>query len=170
MILVTVGTQKFQLNRLFEELDKLIDQGKITEEIIAQAGYSNYFAKNFKTRDLIEISEMEQLIKEANMIITHAGTSSIILGLKNKKKVIVVPRRKEFEEHVDDHQIEIAQMFYELGFIEIVDDITQLAEKINLSKTKKYKEYESEQSLLLSAIEGYIHQIKMQVNLSRVGE
>ena len=39
MIFVTLGTQKFQLNRLLKQLDKYIEQGQITDKVMA-AGLS----------------------------------------------------------------------------------------------------------------------------------
>ena len=48
MIFITLGSQKFQFNRLLEEVDKLIEQGIITEEVFAQIGYSDYKPKNYK--------------------------------------------------------------------------------------------------------------------------
>lgn len=42
MIFVSVGTQKFPLDRLFKEIDSLIEQGLINEPVFAQIGTSNY--------------------------------------------------------------------------------------------------------------------------------
>lgn len=35
MIFITLGSQKFQFNRLLKAIDKLIEQGKIKEEVFA---------------------------------------------------------------------------------------------------------------------------------------
>ena len=51
MIFVTLGSQKFQFNRLLIEIDKLVDEGKITEEVFAQIGYSDYKPKNYKYKE-----------------------------------------------------------------------------------------------------------------------
>ena len=48
MIFITLGSQKFQFNRLLIEVDKLIVDGKITEEVFAQIGYSDYKPQNYK--------------------------------------------------------------------------------------------------------------------------
>ena len=49
MIFVTLGSQKFQFNRLLIEIDRLIEEGKITEKVFAQTGYSDYKPKNYNT-------------------------------------------------------------------------------------------------------------------------
>ncbi|PAC34382.1 glycosyltransferase [Caldifermentibacillus hisashii] len=86
MIFVTVGTQKFQFDRLFIELDKLVDSGKINEEIIAQIGFSKYKPRNYKSFEMVYLAQMDAFIDQASILITHGGTSSIIQGLKKGKK------------------------------------------------------------------------------------
>jgi UDP-N-acetylglucosamine transferase subunit ALG13 len=73
--------------------------------------------------------------------------------------VLVVPRRKKYGEHVDDHQVEIAQMFYDLGFIEIVNDVKELHEKLRKIKNKEYTKYESNEPLLLNSISEYLERL-----------
>lgn len=156
MIFVTVGTQRFQFDRLFQELDHLVEQQVITEPIIAQVGYSNYKPKYFVSSDLVSPEEMDQCIEDSELIITHSGTSSIIKCLKLDKKVIVVPRQKEYGEHVDDHQLEIAQLFEQKGLIEPVYDIKDLKTAIKVVKEKQYEKYEFDNSKLLGSIGDYL--------------
>lgn len=47
MIFVTVGSQKFQFNRLLKEIDNLIQEGKIQEEVLHKIGASDYKPKNY---------------------------------------------------------------------------------------------------------------------------
>ena len=42
MIFVTLGSQKFQFDRLLRKIDELIDIGVITDEVFAQIGASTY--------------------------------------------------------------------------------------------------------------------------------
>lgn len=48
MIFVVLGTQKFQLDRLLKSIDCAIEDGRITDEVIAQSGNSVYKPKHFK--------------------------------------------------------------------------------------------------------------------------
>ncbi|MFD1952811.1 glycosyltransferase [Paenibacillus thailandensis] len=82
---------------------------------------------------------MDRYFDQSDLIITHSGTSSIIKGLKKGKKIIVVPRQKKFDEHIDDHQLEIAMMFEKKGFIEVVYNINDLAQKIEIIKPKNMR-------------------------------
>ncbi|MCM3786672.1 hypothetical protein M3231_27435 [Neobacillus mesonae] len=159
MILVTLGTQRFPFNRLLSALDDLVEKGSIVEEVFAQVGHSTYKPKNYQYTKMISSNLMDEYVKRCSLIITHSGTSSIIGGLKEKKKVIVVPRQKEFGEHVDNHQIEIAQMFEKKGMIEAVYDVELLEEHILLSKTKEYNPYFDASESLLLDISQYIEEI-----------
>ncbi|MEH7384314.1 PssE/Cps14G family polysaccharide biosynthesis glycosyltransferase [Bacillus sp. JJ1521] len=152
MIFVTVGTQKFQFNRLFQKLDELKQENKIQDEIISQIGYSTYKPKHYKHYEMLSSKEVSTFLSDSEICICHAGTSSIIQALKYEKKVIVVPRKKEFGEHVDNHQEEIASMFYDLGFIEVVDNIDNLVNIIGLVREKEFNQYNFDNRSLLSSI------------------
>ena len=105
MIFVTVGTHEQGMDRLLIELDRLIENSLIESEVIAQIGYSDYKPKNYKYKELISYDEMDELVKKADIVITHGGPGSIFHAIHYKKVPIVVPRNPIFNEHIDDHQI-----------------------------------------------------------------
>ena len=107
MILVMLGTQNNSFHRLLEKIDKLIEEKKIQDKVIVQAGYTKYESKNMKIFGLIPEEELERYQEQADLIITHGGVGSIISSLKKGKKVIAVPRLHKYGEHVNDHQKEI---------------------------------------------------------------
>lgn len=109
MIFVTVGTHEQQFNRILEKIDQLIGEGLINEEVIIQSGFSTYKVKNCRCESIISYSEMINNIKAARIVITHGGPATFIMPLKYGKIPIVVPRQKQFDEHVNDHQIEFAK-------------------------------------------------------------
>ena len=131
MIFVTVGSQKFQFNRLLQYVDELIEEGIIEEEVIAQVGYSDYVPKNYEYTQFLTQEEFKKNMEKASIVITHGGTGAIITALRNKKKVIAIPRLSEFGEHVDDHQLEIVTVFSKKNYILEVVDIIQLREALN---------------------------------------
>ena len=88
MILVILGTQDKKFIRLLEEIDNLIERKVIKEKVIVQAGYSSsYKSNNMEILNLISKIDFENLIKTANLIITHGGVGSILTGLKYNKKI-----------------------------------------------------------------------------------
>ena len=117
MIYVTLGTQKFEFNRVLEYIDNAIETGIIQQEVCVQAGYSSYNAKNFKVQKFIEKDEVEKLIDKSSFIISHGGSGSMIDALRIKKKMIIIPRDEKYGEHIDNHQFELVDKFSEKGLI-----------------------------------------------------
>ena len=132
MIFVTVGTHEQPFDRLVEYMDKLVENDVITEDVVIQTGYSTYVPRCCKWRKLFPFDEMERNIAEARIIITHGGPSSIIAPLQKGKTPIVVPRKYEFNEHVNNHQVSFCKLVAErMGTIIVVEDINKLGDVID---------------------------------------
>ena len=132
MILVTLGTQKQQFTRLLD----YIENANIKDEIIVQAGHTKYESKKMKIFDFIDYEKMNEYIDEADIIITHGGTGSIVGPLKKGKKVIACARKQKYGEHVDDHQEQIVTIFADEGYILEIDEDKSLDDALN--KMKKF--------------------------------
>ncbi|MDY3959625.1 PssE/Cps14G family polysaccharide biosynthesis glycosyltransferase [Romboutsia timonensis] len=156
MIFVTLGSQKFQFNRILKEIDRLIEEGKITEEVFAQIGYSDYKPKNYNYKEFLDRDEFNNMMSKCDKVITHGGTGAIIGAVKNRKKVIAVPRLSKFGEHVDDHQIQIVEEFHRMKFILSVKNMQELEKNIYKLNDFKPKEYVSNTRKIIQSIELYI--------------
>lgn len=131
MIFVTVGTHEQPFNRLLEYVDKLKEQKVITEEVIMQTGFSTYTPKHCKYQKLFSYQRMNELVEEARIVITHGGPSSFLMVLQKGKIPIVVPRQKQFDEHVNDHQVEfVKQVADRLNNIVVVNEISEIENNI----------------------------------------
>lgn len=131
MIFVTVGTHEQQFNRLIEYVDKLKKDKIISDEIIMQIGYSTYEPQYCKWNKLISYDEMLKNVRDAKIVITHGGPASFIMPLQEGKIPIVVPRQLEFNEHVNNHQLEfIREISQRTNSIIPVIDIEELKECI----------------------------------------
>lgn len=125
MIFVTVGTHEQPFNRLVEYMDKWASEHD--EKVIIQTGFSTYEPKNCEWNKLYPYSQMVELVEKARIMITHGGPSSFIMPLQIGKIPIVVPRRKEFDEHVNDHQVEFAKAVAERQRnIIVVEDVDMM--------------------------------------------
>ena len=91
MILVMLGTQNNSFHRLLEEIDKNIEDGTISEEVIVQAGYTKFNSKNMKIFDLIPKEKLEELQENASLIITHGGVGSIVSSIVLIPLVCILP-------------------------------------------------------------------------------
>lgn len=108
MIFVTLGTHEQQFNRLVQMIDELKRDGVIQEEVLIQTGYSTYEPKYCEWQQWALYPKMIENVDKARVIITHCGPSSFIMPLQVGKTPIVVPRKADFEEHVNDHQVKFA--------------------------------------------------------------
>lgn len=109
MIFITVGTEKFQFDRLMKIVDEAVSTRKIRQEIFAQTGKCNYKPKSFAYKEFIDFNEMALNIKKAEIVVSHAGVGSVILSLSLGKIPIIFPRRYDLGEHLDNHQMEFAK-------------------------------------------------------------
>lgn len=141
MILVTLGTQDKQFKRLLDNIQKEIDAGNIKDRVVVQAGYTKYNSKDMEIFDLIDRDKFNDLINKCDLLITHGGVGSILTGLKNNKKVIVCPRLSKYKEHINDHQVQIVDNFYNSGYILKYckgDNLKEILKQVKKFKPKKY--------------------------------
>lgn len=163
MIFVTLGSQRFQFNRLLEEIDRLVGNGSIKDEVYAQVGYSDYKPKNFLYTDYMTREAFSKCIKDSTVVITHGGTGAIVNTIKAGKKIVAVPRREEFGEHVDNHQKQIVDVFSEKGFIQGCYNIDELFQAYEAALGHLVKVYESNTDVIIKDIEAFIESKKVKV-------
>ena len=159
MILVTLGTQDKPFKRLIEAVEEQIDKGNITDEVIVQAGCTEYNSNKMQIIDYIPFKEFSKLLEKTDFIISHAGVASIIEGLKNNKKVIAVPRKQEYGEHVNNHQEQILNSLGEEGYIIPVYDLKNIEEALNKVKDFKPKKFEGNEDIFLDRMTEEIEKI-----------
>ena len=92
MIFITLGSQKFQFNRLLQAVDQLIEKSVIEDEVFAQIGYSDYQPKHYAYQKFLDREQFLVQEEKCRVLITHGGTGAIIGAVKKGKKVIAVPR------------------------------------------------------------------------------
>ncbi|MBR6643574.1 MAG: beta(1,3)galactosyltransferase EpsH [Lachnospiraceae bacterium] len=156
MIFITLGSQKFQFNRLLKKIDELIETGTITDTVFAQTGYSDYCPKNFSYENFLDRDTFAAKTQESTLVITHGGTGAIIGAVKKGKKVIAVPRLAQYGEHVDDHQIQMIEQFNEMDIICACMDTEQLAESIHFTEAHNFRPYQSNTHNIIASITEYL--------------
>lgn len=156
-IFITLGSQKFQFNRLLIAVDKLCEKKVISgKDVFAQTGYSDYVPRNYGYNNFLDREEFSVEMGKADIVITHGGTGAIIGAVKKGKKVIAVPRRAKYGEHVDDHQLQLVGQFKELDLICECDDVDKIGEALEIVKNTTYKSYVSNTRTIIDSIEQYI--------------
>ncbi len=156
MIFVTLGSQKFQFDRLLKKLDEMLEAGILTDEVFAQTGYSTYTPKHFTARDFMDRDTFAETMAKADMVITHAGTGAIVGAAKKGKKTVAVPRLCKYDEHVDDHQLQIVEQFADMGIIEPCWDTEDLPKAYAATREKTYVPYTSNTHTIIADIETFL--------------
>lgn len=156
MIFVCLGSQKFQFNRLLRAVDEVIERTGLDEPVFAQTGYSDYVPKHYAHTPFLDAAAFDDWQSRADIVVTHSGTGAIIKAVKKGKRVVVVPRLARYGEHVDDHQVEIAETFERLGLICACMDAADLGEKLEQARGMAFRAYRSNTAAIIQSIDDYI--------------
>ena len=111
MIFVTVGNDFRSFDRLLKKMDEIAPS--IPNEIVMQKGFSKYLPKNAKQFDFVSMDIAIEYIQKSELVVSHAGIGTIILCKGHGIPILILPRRKGYGEHMNDHQMEIAKALEE---------------------------------------------------------
>ena len=159
MIIVLLGTFPTAFKRPLIEIEKLCKKGLITEEVIVQSGHTQFDSEYLKMRPFISPDELTELYKQARVVITQAGTGSLIKGMKLNKKIIAIPRLAKYGEVVDDHQEEILHEFTKLNYILPWTEDIALEEVLSKIDDFEPSPYISTKQNIIDHLEGYINSL-----------
>ena len=135
MIFVTVGTHEQQFDRLVRAIDELRADEMINEPVFVQTGYCTFEPNHCEHSKFVPFKRMKEMMAQADVVITHGGPSSFIEAMAAGKVPVVVPRRGDLGEHVNDHQADFVRIVAERqGGIVPVYDVADLPEAINLAR------------------------------------
>ena len=158
MIFVSLGTNDKSFKRLLDKIENEIELGNIKDKVIVQSGYTKYESKNMEIIDLMPMEEFNKNIKECDILITHGGVGTILDGLKLGKKIIAFPRLSKYQEHVNDHQVEIINEFSDCGYI-LTGELDELVDLIKKCKSFNPKSYKSNNYKFNKMIRNFIDNI-----------
>ncbi|RKY22064.1 MAG: glucuronosyltransferase [Planctomycetota bacterium] len=129
MIFVTVGAQ-MPFNRLIRAVDAWAGRtGR--QDLFAQIGSGEYKPKHMKWTRFIKPGKFRQLFQDADAIVAHAGTGTILTALELGKPILVMPRRGDLQETRNDHQVATAKRFEEQGRVAVAYDEHSLILKLD---------------------------------------
>jgi len=158
VIFVTVGHQM-----PFDRLVRAVDQWAATrqrDDVFAQIGESDFIPEQIKWSKMIEPSAFRQRITDAEVVVAHAGTGTILTALELGTPVLVMPRRAAFHETRNDHQVATAERFKEMGRLAVAMDENELV--VMLDRLSDLTAGESVSSCaspeLIKALAAFIHQ------------
>jgi UDP-N-acetylglucosamine transferase subunit ALG13 len=132
LIFVTVGTHHQPFDRL---LDALANSG--LEDLVVQHGPGRPPPNAARSADYLPFEEMLACFREAEAVITHAGVGSILCATREGHTPLVVPRRHDLGEHVDDHQVELTRALEGRGSVVAVWDTARIPELLEAAPQRR---------------------------------
>lgn len=120
-VFVTVGTDHHPFDRLILWVDSWLaskDAGQVN--CLAQVGTSAP-PKVAAWKTYLDYEEMEEVMHRAVVVVCHGGPATIMDSRRMATLPIVVPRRHEQGEHVDNHQLAFARWMAEHGQVELAE-------------------------------------------------
>jgi UDP-N-acetylglucosamine transferase subunit ALG13 len=117
LVFVSVGTDYHPFDRLSRWIDAWLERGGSgSARCFVQTGTSAV-PRLAEHRQYLGHAEMEAMMRQAAVVVCHGGPGTIMLASTLGKRPIVVPRRKRYGEHVDDHQCSFTERIAAEGAI-----------------------------------------------------
>ncbi len=105
---VSVGTMEDYTFRDF--FVRLATYLKDADSVLWQTGSTDVSDLGIDGKEVVPAHELEQAMREADVVIAHAGTGTALTSLRMGKRPILVPRDSSHGQHIDDHQFQTAKL------------------------------------------------------------
>jgi UDP-N-acetylglucosamine transferase subunit ALG13 len=125
VILVTIGSAE-----PFDRLLRAVDGLPGPETVIAQCGASTVLPRRAECLDFVRHEDLIGLMREARVVVTHAGVGSVLAATTTGRPPIVVPRLAGLREAVDDHQLLFGRRLAAEGRVVLVEDVADLPDAV----------------------------------------
>ena len=122
-IVVTVGTDHHPFDRLVDWVDRWAAR-HLDVEILLQRGTTAALvaSPNIRSVDMLAYDDLVGAMAGADAVVAQGGPGGILDARSVGHRPIVVPRRHDLGEHVDDHQVRFAAWMAERGSIDVASD------------------------------------------------
>jgi len=162
VIFATIGTDYHNFQRMHEMLFSLCKELN-NEKFVYQYGHAKIFEKipkNMEIQKFISRDEFENYILNSSYVITHAGAGTLMQCCEKNIIPLVLPRRVEFKEHLNNHQLDILDEFEKQNLCFNIEKIN-LKKIINILKSKdlKIKKEIKSEKMLLKKLKESIYQV-----------
>ena len=102
-VVVSVGTQAgYGFRSLVEQVAAVLPADV---DVLWQTGSTDVSDLGIEGRERVPATELHAAMREADVVVAHAGTGVALAACQSGKCPVLVPRRARRGEHVDDHQL-----------------------------------------------------------------
>jgi UDP-N-acetylglucosamine--N-acetylmuramyl-(pentapeptide) pyrophosphoryl-undecaprenol N-acetylglucosamine transferase len=124
-IVVTLGTWEQPFRRLIEHLVPLLPEDA---EVLWQTGHTDVTGLVASPTPWVPATDLAAAVADADLVVTHAGMGACLDALVAGRCPVVVPRRPEHGEQIDDHQVQLAAELARRGLAMVREPDTLTAE------------------------------------------
>lgn len=136
MIFATVGTQ-LPFDRMLSSLDNWAMHNPDVP-VFAQTGASAREFPNLQTVSQLSQPDFRANVRKARLVVSHAGMGTILSAAELNKRTILMPRRAEFNEHRNDHQLDTALEMARLSNVTVADDSEELHSALDYAVSRSF--------------------------------
>ncbi|HTU38398.1 MAG TPA: glycosyltransferase [Acidimicrobiales bacterium] len=117
-VVVSLGTSRYPFPRLVNSLRAVLPS---SAEVVWQIGTTPLDDPGVRTYDQMPQEDLSAVMREADLVIAHAGVGTALQAMEAGHCPVLIPRRAEQREHVDDHQFEVASELAGLGLVTVCE-------------------------------------------------
>lgn len=161
MIFVTVGT-----DQPFDRMLRVIDSwahDNLRKDVFAQIGKNAWEPRHIEFTHFLGPADFQRRLKEASLIISHAGMGTILTALLHGKTILVMPKLASLGEHRNEHQTATVRQMMNLGNVNVAFDENELRHRLehldDLRPPTRIGLFASES--LLCGLRGFVHRETM---------
>ncbi len=126
LVFVTVGTDHHPFHRVVGWVDRWLEDGA-GERVRCRIQFGTSSPPRLaEGSEYLGYPEMEASVAEAAVVVCHGGPGSVMMCRWMGKRPIVVPRRHDLGEHVDDHQLAFSRRMADEGELDLAEDEDRL--------------------------------------------
>lgn len=117
-VVVTLGTMRtYSFRSAIEALVAVLPHVVEPDaEVLWQVGCTDVWGLGLSSpHDRVPAADLVAAVREADLVVAHAGIGSALTALDCGHRPVLLPRRASRGEHVDDHQLMIARELDERG-------------------------------------------------------
>ncbi len=159
MIVVQLGTHKLPFTRMVDYCNQIVEAFP-KQDIVLQHGNTQItnLKDEVKRRDFYTTKKLYKIIEQADLVISHCGVSTLHEVLSLKKKLIMVPRLQKYNEHNDNHQMQIADYYKNKNLAYLHDENRAIIEEVQkvLQTEFAFATYHTDNKKMIEIIERLI--------------
>ncbi|MFN3514881.1 MAG: beta-1,4-glucuronosyltransferase WelK [Phenylobacterium sp.] len=155
LLFATVGAI-LPFDRLVEMVAELKAAGEIPERVVIQTGAGGAAPEGIETHETLGFEEIQALLRDADIVVCHGGTGSLITALRQGCRIVAVPRLFAHGEVYDDHQAEITKAFAERGLIGVANTKDELSAALKTARAREPVSATSDPKELIAYLEALI--------------